>query len=87
MAVLQGPLVVVVSTMLAAGLGYRPLVPRRPCSPVVCGGSSAVAGVDDAEAIPLWIREHDEVGVRRIRVPPHAGGAETDQTFDLAGLF
>ena len=47
----------------------------------------AMAGVDDTEAIPLRIGKHDEVGVRWIRVPRHAGGAEADQSLDLGGLF
>ena len=46
-----------------------------------------MAGVDDTEAIPLGIGQHDEVGVRWIRVPRNAGGAEADQSLDLGGLF
>ncbi len=46
-----------------------------------------MAGVDHAEPVPLRIGKHDEVGVRRIRVPRYAGGAEPDEALDLGGLL
>ena len=46
-----------------------------------------MAGVDDTEAISLWVGKYDEVGVRWVQIPPYAGGAETDQTLNLGCLF
>ena len=46
-----------------------------------------MAGVDDTEAVPVRIGEHDEIRVCRIRVPCRARGAEAYQTLDLGGLF
>ena len=51
------------------------------------GSASAVAGIDDTEAITFGIGKYDEVGVHRIGVPRHAGGTEADQPLDLGGLF
>lgn len=49
--------------------------------------ASAVTDVDDAEAIPVRVGKHYEIGVRRIRVPLHSGGAEADKSLGLSGLF
>ena len=51
------------------------------------GRPSVVAGVDDAETIPVRIGEHDEVRISRVRVPQDAAGAEAYKTLDLGGLF
>src|SRR3989442_2459153 len=45
-----------------------------------------LADVDHAEAVALWIREDDVVGVRRSLVPVNLGGAQRDKALDLGGL-
>ena len=46
-----------------------------------------MARVDDAEAVPFRIGQHDEVGVCRVRIPRHTRRAEADQALDLGRLF
>lgn len=47
---------------------------------------TAVAGVDDAEAVAVRVGEHDEVGVVGVEVPVDALGAQGYQALDLRGL-
>ena len=46
-----------------------------------------MACVDHAEAVPLRIRKHHEIGVGRVQIPPDAGGTKADQALDFGGLL